>query len=233
MARKAKVDNAILKRQRTNWKRTQAVRNKRKYYLVVCEGSETEPNYFEAFKNDLPKAVLDVYEFKIEGTGFNTLSLVAEAERIKTNLQNETMRPVDKIWVVFDRDSFAPQDFNAAVEQCNQTKNMEAAWSNEAFELWYLLHFHFYNAAMSRKQYQQLIEQNLRPFLGNEYKYEKNSKNMYAVLKEYGNIEQAIEFAKRLEAKYEGRADYANLNPCTLVWRLVHEVKNMNLEIND
>jgi hypothetical protein len=83
MARKAKVDNAILKRQRTSWKRTQSVRNKRKYYLVVCEGSETEPNYFEAFKNDLPKAILDVYEFKIEGTGFNTLSLVAEAERAR------------------------------------------------------------------------------------------------------------------------------------------------------
>jgi RloB-like protein len=227
MARKAKVDNAILKRQRTNWKRTQAVRNKRKYYLVVCEGSETEPNYFEAFKNDLPKAVLDVYEFKIEGTGFNTLSLVAEAERIKTNLQKQTMRPVDKIWIVFDRDSFAPQDFNAAIERCNQTKNMEAAWSNEAFELWYLLHFHFYNTAMSRKQYQQLIEENLRPFLGNDYKYEKNSKNMYAVLKEYGNIEQAIEFAKRLEDNFKGRADYANHNPCTLIWKLVDEVRKL------
>jgi hypothetical protein len=227
MARKEKIDNAILKRQRTQWKRTEAVRNKRKFYLVVCEGEKTEPNYFEAFKNDLPKAVLNVYEFKIEGTGYNTLSLVQEAERLKNNWQQQTMRPIDKVWVVFDKDSFIPQDFNAAIAQCNQTKNIEAAWSNEAFELWYLLHFHFYNTAISRKQYQKLIEDNLKPFLGKKYKYKKNSEEMYAYLKEYGNVNQAIEHAKMLQQSFANRTDYANHNACTMVWKLMEEVMGL------
>jgi hypothetical protein len=56
------------------------------------------------------------------------------------------------LWVVFDRDSFAPQSFNNAINKCIQDRpNIDAAWSNEAFELWYLLHLIYFDNA--RKDY--------------------------------------------------------------------------------
>ncbi|SFD21445.1 RloB-like protein [Chitinophaga sp. CF118] len=164
----------------------------------------------------------------IEGTGRNTQSLVDEALRLKQLYEKEYNRPVDRLWTVFDRDSFSASDFNNAVLRCQNSKPaIGCAWSNEAFELWYLLHFHYYNHNMSRKDYQGLIEDNLRPFVGDDYKYQKNSKVMYDLLKEHGSLENAIRNAKRLAGNFENRQDYANHNPCTTVWQLVEELMEL------
>ena len=59
MARKIKIPNERLKRfARDEQKRKKDFRAKRKYYLIVCEGEKTEPNYFQGMKDDLPKGVL-------------------------------------------------------------------------------------------------------------------------------------------------------------------------------
>ena len=52
------------------------------------------------------------------------------------------------------------------------------AWSNEAFELWYLLHFQYYENAMARKDFKGLLESHLKPLLGNDFRYEKNNDQM-------------------------------------------------------
>lgn len=230
MARKIKISNERLKRfAREEQKRRQNTRTKRMYYLIVCEGEATEPNYFEGLKQDLPKGVLTAFQIDIEGAGRNTQSLVNEALRLKGVCEKNSTRPVDRLWVVFDRDSFSANDFNAAINRCAQNSPViGCAWSNEAFELWYLLHFHYYRNAMSRQQYQSLIEDNLRPFGGEAYRYEKNSKEMYALLKEYGSVEDAIRNAKRLAETYGERQDYANHNPCTMVYRLVEELLKLS-----
>ncbi|MBS1781126.1 MAG: RloB domain-containing protein [Bacteroidetes bacterium] len=231
MARKIKIPNEQRKRfAREEQKRKKDVRNKRVYYLIVCEGAATEPNYFEGLKQDLPKGVLTAYQIDIEGTGRNTQSLIDEALRLKAAYEKNTTRPVDKLWVVFDRDSFAANYFNDAIVRCAQNiPVVGCAWSNESFELWYLLHFHYYQNAMNRQQYQGLIEDNLRPFAGEAYRYEKNSKEMYALLKEHGSIEKAIHNAQRLAETYGERQDYANHNPCTMVWSLVDELLKLKV----
>lgn len=232
MARKIKISNERLKRfAREEQKRRQNTRTKRMYYLIVCEGEATEPNYFEGLKQDLPKGVLTAYQIDIEGAGRNTQSLVNEALRLKGVYEKNSTRPVDRLWVVFDRDSFSANDFNAAINRCAQNSPViGCAWSNEAFELWYLLHFHYYQNAMSRQQYQDLIEENLKPHLRDDYSYEKNSEEMYALLKEYGSIEDAIRNAKRLAETYDGRHDYAEHNPCTMVYKLVEELLQLKEE---
>jgi hypothetical protein len=231
MARKVKIPNEHLKRYaRKEAKRLKDVRSKRQYYLIVCEGEATEPNYFEGLKQDLPKGVLTAYQIDIEGTGHNTQSLVDEAMRLKKEYEKTTNRPVDKLWTVFDRDSFDVQEFNAAISRCALGKPViHCAWSNEAFELWYLLHSHFYQNAMSRRQYQELIEENLQPLFGVDYRYEKNSREMYALLKEHGSVEDAIRHAKQLIGLYAGRQDFAEHNPCTMVWKLVEELLELKL----
>ncbi len=226
MARKIKIPNEHLKRfARQEQKRKKDIRVKRKYYLIVCEGEKTEPNYFQGLKDDLPKGILTYCQIDIEGTGRNTQSLVDEALRLKQAYEKDSNRPIDRLWVVFDRDSFSPNDFNSAIQRCKNNKpEIGCAWSNEAFELWYLLHFHYYNHAMSRKNYQDSIEVNLKPVLGNDYRYKKNSIEMYDILKEYGSIDTGVANANRLIKNFEGREDYANHNPCTMVHSLVEEL---------
>lgn len=229
MARKIKIPNERLKRYtKQDQKRKINVRNKRRYYLIVCEGERTEPNYFRSMKDDLPRGVLTYYQIDIEGTGYNTQSLIEEALRLKKRYELENGRPIDRLWVVFDRDSFSANDFNNAVLRCQNSKpEIGCGWSNEAFELWYLLHFHYYNHRMSRKDYQHAIEENLKPHAGDNYQYEKNSIQMYLLLKEHGNMDNAIRYAKRLTEQYSGRHDYANHNPCTMVWQLVEELMRL------
>lgn len=226
MARKVKIPNHVQKRlARKEHKRNRNTRNKRKYYLIVCEGEKTEPNYFESLKSDLPRGVLTSCRIDVEGTGRNTISLVEEAKRIQNRLEEETGLPIDKIWVVFDKDSFESDQFNAAINLCkNSDPEIGCAWTNEAFELWYLLHFHYYNTAIDRASYQNLIENNLQAVLGSDYRYKKNSTEMYDHLKENGQLQLAIRFATRLEAEFDDRLDYANHNPCTKVHHLVAEL---------
>ena len=69
-----------------------------------------------------------------------------------------------------------------------------------------------------------MIENHLKSFLGNEFRYEKNSRKMYDLLKEHGSLANAIKNGKRLANRFEGRQDYANHNPCTLVWKLVEDL---------
>ena len=229
MARKIKIPNERLKRfAREEQKRKKNIRSKRRYYLIVCEGEATEPNYFEGLKKDLPKGVLTAYQIDITGTGRNTQSLVDEALRLKDMYENGSSRHIDKLWVVFDRDSFLPQDFNAAIQRCTNA-DIGCAWSNEAFELWYLLHFQYYENAMSRRVYKEMIENHLKPVVGNEFRYEKNSEDMYALLKEHGSLDDAVRNAKRLAERFAGRLDFANHNPCTMVWGLVEELLKLKL----
>lgn len=226
MARKIKIPNHIKKRYgRVETKRSENTKSKRRFFLIVCEGEKTEPNYFESLKDALPPGVLDVCTFKIRGTGNNTTSLVNKALKIRDEWVAEINRKIDKMWIVFDKDSFTPVSFNAAIQKCkNESPDIDCAWTNEAFELWYLLHFHYYNTGIGRKQYQDLIENNFRQQGLKGYSYKKNSTEMFSLLEKYGSRHNAVKNAERLEKTYRGRPDYSDQNPCTMVHKLVIEL---------
>ena len=46
----------------------------------------------------------------------------------------------NKVWVVFDRDDF--DDFDQAVQE-GVERGYQIAWSNQSFEYWLYLHFHY------------------------------------------------------------------------------------------
>ena len=56
---------------------------------------------------------------------------------------------------------------------------------------------------------------------------------MYTLLKEHGSLENAIRNAKRQTERYGARLDYANHNPCTIVWRLVEDLLKLKLGKNE
>ena len=140
-------------------------------FLIVCEGESTEPNYFRKFP-----IKTNVINMDIRGEGKNTESLVREAIRLKKVAEKEG-HPYVQVWVVFDRDSFPQNHFNNALKLCDDN-DIYYAVTNEAFELWYLLHFGYYDSAMSRTQYGEKLSVKL------ESKYDKNRTDMYEVLLE-------------------------------------------------
>lgn len=229
MARTEKVDNHLKKRlERQEQKRRQGIRTQRRYFLIVCEGTKTEPLYFEAFKADLPKGVLDSTSVEIEGKGKNTLSLIEEVIEIRKRREKAMGRAYDQVWAVFDCDSFPAQNFNNAIFKARDADPaIRCAWTNEAFELWYLLHFEFFQDAGSRHDYQARLEQVISRRLGKSFKYLKNDRGMYALLKSYGNQKQAIEWAIALETHHKGE-NFADHNPCTKVYELVKELMALN-----
>ncbi len=151
MARTLKIDNASQKRFAQQQQRARKVKKLVSYFLIVCEGSKTEPNYFKSFPKEIGGVV---YEVKIGGDGgINTLGVVEKAIELRDNSSQQ----YDRVWAVFDKDNFPPNRFNSAIQKA-KANNIHCAWSNEAFELWYLLHFHDRITAMSRTEYERAIE---------------------------------------------------------------------------
>ncbi|MGS2763789.1 RloB family protein [Sinomicrobium sp. M5D2P9] len=235
MANIIKIDNAVLKRRaRKEEKRRIEFKTKRKFYLIVCEGEKTEPNYFESLKASLPKGVLELTNIDIDGTGKNTVSIIEEAKNLRKRYEDLYLRTIDKVWAVFDKDSFPARNFNNAIIKGENAKpKIHCAWTNEAFELWYLLHFNYYHTGISRHQYQEKLEQEVNRASGRtDYKYEKNSEQMFSILNRYGSQQTAIKNSERLEALYVDHS-YANHNPCTKVHLLIRELNELTEEYTE
>lgn len=209
---------------RDSEKRKVGGRPVRKYFLIVCEGEKTEPNYFKAIRNTLPPGVMQFVD--IQGEGRNTINLIEEIIKIRENeIQNG--KNYDQTWAVFDRDSFPEQNFNNAINKGEGLKNkINCAWTNEAFELWYLLHLEYVNAPMSREDYKPRIEKWLSQKIGISFKYLKNRPDMYGILNKFGNEKQAIQWAEQLESNYID-LEFANHNPCTKVHKLLIELNKL------
>jgi hypothetical protein len=221
MARVAKIDNAVKKRfERKESKRSVETREKRIYFLIICEGEKTEPNYFEGLKKYLPVGSLVIADMTIKGTGKNTKSLI----EFSINYRKKSNQNFDRTWAVFDRDSFTEEQFNNSIIRA-EANEINCAWSNEAFELWFLLHFQLIENGMSRKDYQSYLEREIKRVSGKDYKYKKNDIGMYALLSAHGDQKQAISRAKKLKAQFND-GKHANHNPCTLVYLLIEELFN-------
>ena len=186
--------------------------------LIVCEGTKTEPNYFETFKTLNGGTI--VYDIDVRGLGQNTTDVVDKAIELKSK------GDYDRVWAVFDKDSFSANKFNGAIIKA-QNNGIGCAWSNEAFELWYLYHFMNRVTAMSRTEYKRAISEavNNSPRYKNRkvYEYAKNDKDNYRIMTTYGSMENAIRFAEAKSCDYTDQR-YATHNPCTMVFKLVRQL---------
>ncbi|MFA6677627.1 MAG: RloB family protein [Bacteroidales bacterium] len=206
----------IQREEKSRKKRKVKVRHEKVSFLIVCEGKCTEPNYFNSFIDNRNSKVI---ESKIIGKGYNTVSLIKETIKIV----KKSFKEYDRIWAVFDKDDF--ENFNDAIKLAKKN-NIYCAWSNESFELWYYLYFQYLDTGISRQEYIKKIEREIQSKTGNSsFKYKKNDKDFYAILQKYGNEEQAIINAEKLQNLYHDK-DYASHKPCTHVSNLVKELKN-------
>lgn len=204
-------------------KRKENVREKLVRFLIVCEGTKTEPHYFEAL---IKNFISTVREVTIEGEGRATVALVDRTLEIKQELERKNAMSFDRVWVVFDKDDF--DDFNDAIKKANKL-GFHSAWTNEAFELWYYLHFEYLDTGIGRADYIKKLEEAFKEKLGDShFEYKKGNPDIYSLLQQYGREDLAKRFAQQLRGLYTG-TDYAAHKPCTMVDKLVEELEHSEL----
>lgn len=183
--------------------------------LIVCEGKQTEPNYFRGFK---------LTNVDVDGAGADPMTVVERAKEIVLE-QRKIGKNYDQIWCVFDRDDFPAERFNNAIIKTGQLRNFHSAYSNEAFELWYVLHFEYLNSGITRQDYIKKLVTYL------DHPYRKNDPDMYQTLIEKGDQQQAIRNAERLLACYSPN-NPANGSPSTTVHELVKVLNQYKLKVH-
>lgn len=197
-------------------------RPKRRNILIVCEGEKTETTYFDALKNCLPREM--VKRITIQGTGVNTYKLIEEAKQEIDNREKRGQPPFYEVWLVFDKDSFPDDHFKLAIEEASKEKNWYCAWSNEAFELWYILHFKRVTSPISRMAYKDILEKEIRDLGEKDYHYVKNDTKMFNRLWPF--MLSAIDRSKTclgLQLQEHG-TNWAAMNPATRVHELVERL---------
>lgn len=202
--------------------RRQGRRKVQRNFLIVCEGIETEPRYFADIRKRMKSGAGS--KITIVGAGTHTQELVRRADLEIAQRRNEGLPGYYYVWIVFDKDSFTDVDFDRTVEMIasknalakpNVRPFWRSAWSNEAFELWYLLHFQDVSVRMPRERIFDLLTEHLGG------KYQKNAVGMFDRLVPLLN--QAELRASQLLKSAEGRPPH-QCNPCTKVGELVSDL---------
>lgn len=196
-------------RQERSLKRRTGYRTPKQSFLIICEGVNTEPDYFNAFR-------LTSASVKAVGKGLNTIKLVHEALIIREE-ERRKGHLFDQYWVVFDKDDFPNQDFNEAIRLA-ESNDFRVAYSNQAFEYWFLLHFNMYRGYIHRNDYAQMLSQLMKT------KYSKKdcfTTKIYGMLLPYQ--QEAIARAKKIYADF-GSTPPSQAASSTTVFKLVEEL---------
>ena len=188
----------------------------RKAYYIVCKGKNTEPAYFKAF----PLANVQVTCY---GTGNTKIPLV---KKVLSILKEDPSLKKREIWIVFDFDVAIDQpqqkaEFNQAIDLALKN-NLHVAYSNDCFELWFLLHYQFIDTAITRKEYYEKLSTIWGVNYEKEGKKHSFCQSIYQKLisDPNANQEKAINYAQKLISQ-QSTLDYANQNPATTVHELV------------
>lgn len=222
-------------------KKRRAERNKRKEnirkqkssnWLIVCEGKETEPNYFEGAVAAINELIEDDYKLKVKivGKGMNTTSLVKSTQDILNEIDEYKIStiPYGKIFVVFDKDSFKASDFDDAIKMCKNNGYIPL-WSNQAIEFWFLLHFNYIDSKISRKDYAKKINEYFK-VKGYNYNYKKNDKDIYDLLCKYGSLENARKYAQKIYHIHKNDKPSAS-ESCTTVYEFFNALDKRKDEL--
>ena len=182
--------------------------------LIVCEGKETEPNYFNGIRQSkkISKDRIKVLgSDECGGTDPKTIVECAKKVRKQSELN------YDEIWCVFDRDGH--HRFHEAIIQAHDNK-FKVAFSNPCFELWCLLHFTDQTAHIEG----QKAHNDLR-LPGRLPDYEKGMPNLCNKLSSCQS--EAIHRARKLRDMHRRNENQETTNPATAVDKLVDFLNRM------
>jgi hypothetical protein len=200
------------------------------FMLIVCEDQNTEPYYFRQFKKLFPEKTVYLREV---GTGKKPKGIVEQTIKERETLSVEAKKTIDEVWVVFDRDDEGNNEttlesFNTAWELAEK-ENINIAFSNEAFELWLLLHFSDVSSAnpIPRADIDSSLGTVIKSFETHKlFVYKHGKTEVIDALIELGSEEIAIERAENLLLEQKGKKPI-DANPSTTVHILVKRLREL------
>jgi hypothetical protein len=166
--------------------------------LIACEGSKTEPIYFNSIRNDLRSPTLEIIVLppqKKTDPGNIIERLIEERQKMKNEKRWTTN---DAAWAVFDGDEHierSKENWQTAINRANSQK-INLAITNPCFELWYLIHF---------QDHLSQINRNLPEYDKSMSLYPKPLKSL---------TETAIQRAGKIAKQIEREELYQYSNPC-------------------
>lgn len=212
-------------------------------FIIFCEDTVSEPIYFKYFETSKIKVnTIENQKSKTENV-FNAICYCEDNEI--TDLKDI------HVWCVYDRDieenivkiRKGNINFDESIKTA-ESKGYNVAWSNDAFELWILLHFeeidHTDILLKNRKEYYKRLteifknyksknEDLLKAISNPRFNYKdhfKNKNNFRGIVREevVNKTIKAISRAKKLENEYNVENPSHEKSPCTMVHHLVSDL---------
>jgi hypothetical protein len=182
--------------------------------VVVSQGGQTEPRYFDHFRKKDSNFVL-----RIEATkGLDPISLIKHAKYLKEEFYK--LGRNDRIYCIYDVDS-SPENQLWDAQRLASKNNVKACVSNPCFEIWYLLHYRYTTACLN--SYDD-VKRELLSYISD---YDKNKDIFYGL---HPHQTKAISHAKLLEKYHqrEGTASIRNRSPSTQIYVLVEYLNELS-----
>lgn len=192
----------------------------KKIFHLFFNGKVAEPGYFRWFNepgNNFSVKLHKLANDKSEAPW----QLIDRAIKKKCIMQKKdsfNFEDEDEFWCVFDIDDCLKENrnkFNAAIKNAEKN-NINLCWSNECFEIWFLLHFEYCENILSRRDYDKKLQQYFKKELNFEYKKNSDVFEIFSDLQE-----TAIKNAERL---YKSNPNFFD-NPSTKVFEIVKKLK--------
>lgn len=195
-------------RQARALRRRGAFREPNRLYLLVSEGTVTEPSYFDGM---VQHERIHGVSVRTYGAGADPFGVVDYAIRLMAENRKQVRAgraaKFDEVWVLFDVDEIKAGRIAAAKAKA-KANGIKVAVSNPCFEVWLLLHHSDHNASITTTQVQ-------RKLLKIDPRYDKRVD--YRQFAEYR--EAATTRAEALDRSHD--REKTDGNPSTGVWQLV------------
>ena len=207
--------------------------------IIACEDSVSSPTYFRMIIDRLIKdkkitqdsIVIVPHDGSTHPTG------VLDNLKNYKNKYGKIYKDFDHKWIVIDRDAekvngggHKAEDFNNAITNAKNRRgdlNIEVAYSNDSFELWYLLHFEYRTTGIIRDDIIVQVIKKLKEIEPHKFtnlnkeniKKDNYTKLIFETLLDRQSI--AVANATRLLKSYGKNHNPQSDNPSTRVHQLV------------
>lgn len=228
-------------------------------FIIFCEDETSEYHYFKWFETNLIKVNVIRKQKSMLTNVKKAITYCTNNEILKYNNSKYTIETDGiEIWCVYDRDiennpvQIAENDneFNLSIDLAEQS-DIRVAWSNDAFELWILLHLMDIDPLIEETKSRIYYYEKLTDYFKNlenpntdltkalahasfSYKKDLKSKNNFLNIVRneilpYTNT--AISRSKELHRIQSIKTNHFEKKPCTLVHNLVINLISRTLRI--
>ena len=222
-------------------------------FILFCEDEKGEPDYFRGLANKFTN--IKITSFRGRGSGFKNITDAinyCKKNGIVDSISDGFIGDHHNVWCIFDRDKSrtsvsASQDiaFSSAVRLA-ESMGIKVGWSNDAFELFVLLHFVDVSKSETALEHRDECYERLTSLcltMPNKsdrmIEMTSNANFNYCQLKRNNNFifgirsylmekwEEAITRAEYLEGQYADGLDPHEKKVCTVIFKLSKTIREL------